>query len=211
MQGSWGRHSVCRSLGCPPVTPNRKQGDKNNPGPFTVFLGGRGVLILQHVVALWHRREAASVSSPTRSGGCPRVPLWEHRWPWGVSVDHEDEPGWGTAPPPHPSPGQPLPHPSPGGTWCRLPGFPRGRHLEPGTAEVLPPRWLVPRLPAPRRAVTVTSASRSSAEMLTKFRSGDSTGVDCGKKVGKMERKQNKTKRVWCQWVCRSCIPWGSS
>lgn len=41
------------------------------------------------------------------------------------------------------------------------------------------------RLPAPRR----TSASCSSAEMLTKFKSGDSTGVDCG---NKWERRGGK-------------------
>lgn len=41
------------------------------------------------------------------------------------------------------------------------------------------------RLPAPRR----TSASCSSAEMLTKFKSGDSTGVDCR---NKWERRGGK-------------------
>lgn len=69
---------------------------------------------------------------------------------------------------------------------------------------------MTPQLPIPRGTVTVTSASRSSAEMLTKFRSGDSTGVDCRRTVGKMEGKQKQP--VWCQWFWRrSYIPQGSS
>lgn len=52
------------------------------------------------------------------------------------------------------------------------------------------------RLPAPHGAVTVTSASHSSAEMLMKFISGDSTGVDCGKKVEKMKGKIKKNSLV---------------
>lgn len=43
------------------------------------------------------------------------------------------------------------------------------------------------RVPSPSHGGDITSASHSSAEMLTKFISGDSTGVDCRKKVGKME------------------------
>lgn len=40
----------------------------------------------------------------------------------------------------------------------------------------------------------VTSASRSSAEMLTKFISGDSTGVDCGKRWERWKGKKKKKK-----------------
>lgn len=48
---------------------------------------------------------------------------------------------------------------------------------------------------SPAWVAVVTSASRSSAEMLTKFRSGDSTGVDC-REVGKVEGKPTKERVV---------------
>lgn len=48
----------------PAVTPDQKQRGQQRPGPFTVILRGRRVLVLQHGVALRHREAALSGSHP---------------------------------------------------------------------------------------------------------------------------------------------------
>lgn len=83
--------------------------------------------------------------------------------------------------------GSPFPSPALGECGASCPASPSM-----GTTGTPPRCQVTPQLPVPHGIVMVTSASRSSAEMLTKFRSGDSTGVDCRRKVGKMEGRKKK-------------------